>query len=773
MDLLLAWVLYPVVLLALCVGVGCLLTERGSLMIPAGLAGICVIAGLATATSATAPAATALCALVALAGLAVRRPWRRYRPSPALALAALGVFAVFAAPVVLSGSATFAGYIKLDDTSTWLNITDHLLAHGRSTGDLHASSFQINLQYYLGTTGYPVGSFLPFGVARALSGQDAAWVFQPYLAFLAAALALALDALVAPLVVSPRWRAAAVFVAAQATLLYGYSLWGGVKELATAVLLATLAAAATEWVLLAFSGAALLAVLGPGALPWLGPLTLALAAVQRRALVRPVLAAALLTLPTWLIAKAFIEGGGPLYTNGAGLYNLTHPLSAFQLVGIWPSGDFRLYPHSMLLTDVLMAAALALAAYGLWAGRRSTLALYAIECLGGCVLIALTSVPWIAAKALASAAPLVLLAACTGAALLWQRGRRAAAIGGIGLLGFGVLWSNALGYHSVWLAPPPQLAELHALAPHAKGPTLVAEYDVYADRHFLRAADPTGAADYRTYTVPLRSGVTLTKEAYADLDAFYPATLLAYRSILTRRSPADSRPPAPFARVWSGRYFQLWQQPLHATERVLAHLPLGDAASHPFCGYASSGYSSACATQPANRPSCAQVAALQRNAPGGRLVGVPRAQPIVVPAGSLHGPRSWSTANGLLSPSGPGSASGAVQVPAAGRYRVWLGGSFGRAVELRIDGRAAGGARDELNNIGQFVELNVMQLSAGQHQLQFSVPAGDLLRPGSGARNDSLSSVVLAAPQDATSVVALTARQACGGSFDWIEVLAP
>ena len=49
-----------------------------------------------------------------------------------------GVFAVFAAPVVLSGEATFAGYIKLDDTATWLAITDRVMEHGRNLDGLAA-----------------------------------------------------------------------------------------------------------------------------------------------------------------------------------------------------------------------------------------------------------------------------------------------------------------------------------------------------------------------------------------------------------------------------------------------------------------------------------------------------------------------------------------------------------------------------------------------------------------------------------------------------------
>ena len=99
------------------------------------------------------------------------------------------MFAVYAAPIVLSGEPTFAGYIKLDDTATWMALTDRVMQHGRSLADLAPSTYEATLAFNLGA-GYPVGVFLPLGVARALVGQDVAWLIQPYMAFMAALLAL-------------------------------------------------------------------------------------------------------------------------------------------------------------------------------------------------------------------------------------------------------------------------------------------------------------------------------------------------------------------------------------------------------------------------------------------------------------------------------------------------------------------------------------------------------------------------------------------------------
>ncbi len=82
-----------------------------------------------------------------------------------------------------------------------------------------------------------MGSLMPLGVGHTLLSTDTAWLWQPYLCFLAAMVAIGVYALAAPLV-RTRWpRAVAAATAASAALLYGYVLWGGIKELSEAFLL--------------------------------------------------------------------------------------------------------------------------------------------------------------------------------------------------------------------------------------------------------------------------------------------------------------------------------------------------------------------------------------------------------------------------------------------------------------------------------------------------------------------------------------------------------
>jgi hypothetical protein len=133
-------------------------------------------------------------------------------------------------------------------------------------------------------------------------------------------LALSLYALLKGLFPGPALRAAAAFIAAQPAILFGYALWGGIKELAGAGLLA-LIAALLPWTLerraraaipIAAAAAALVCVLSLPGGGWLFPALLAAAGVAflvpRRALVAKtavlVAATAVLAVPAFVAAAS-------------------------------------------------------------------------------------------------------------------------------------------------------------------------------------------------------------------------------------------------------------------------------------------------------------------------------------------------------------------------------------------------------------------------------------------------------------------------------------
>ena len=211
MALVTAWIAFPLLLGLLSLGCGLLVAHvaagsiRGALVPPTGFALLIVLSSLATMSDATANLAAPLVVGCAIAGVGLAAPRRGYRPNAWAAIAAIAVFAAYAAPTVLSGQATFDGYISLDDTSTWLAITDQVMQHGRSLAGLHPSTYQAALTSYISQSGYPAGSFLPLGIGGKLLGQDIAWLFQPTIAFAAAMLALGVYGLLDEIVASARY----------------------------------------------------------------------------------------------------------------------------------------------------------------------------------------------------------------------------------------------------------------------------------------------------------------------------------------------------------------------------------------------------------------------------------------------------------------------------------------------------------------------------------------------------------------------------------------
>ena len=246
MTLLVPWFLFPLVLGILSLGCGLLLERAagraipGPLLLPSGLALVSALAGLATLRDETAEVATPVVVAAAVLGLAGSIRHRR-RVDWWAAGCAVATFLAFGAPVLASGEATFAGYVTLDDTSTFLALVDRAMEHGRSLGGLAPSTYEATLSVNL-AHGYPMGALLPLGVGSRLIATDPAWTFQPYTAFLGALLALCIYHFAARLTPSRPVRAVVAFIAAQPALLYAFGLWGGVKEVFAAAVLALTAA---------------------------------------------------------------------------------------------------------------------------------------------------------------------------------------------------------------------------------------------------------------------------------------------------------------------------------------------------------------------------------------------------------------------------------------------------------------------------------------------------------------------------------------------------
>lgn len=730
----------------------------GALVLPAGFTVVVLAPQFTTLTGATAGLSGPLVVALAVAGLLLAPPWRD-RPSPWPVAAGVGTFAVFAAPIVLSGQATFAGYIKLDDTATYFAMTDRVMEHARSLAGLAPSTYEATLATTI-AYGYPTGGLMPLGIGHQLLAYDIAWLYQPYLAFMAALLGLTLYALLER-VVDARWlRAVFALLAAQAAILYGYVLWGGVKEIAGAWLVALVAALA-PWTLAARGRASVLPLAAacaalacieslPGSV-WLGPLFLALVALVawrrtrelvERAVVFAV-ATAVLAIPAFVAFADWRHHLGAFHSNDE-LGNLVGPLSGFQVFGIWPNGDFRLKPHDLTATYVLIAIVIAAALAGAWwAWRRRSWSLLAYACLAGigALVIVAVSSPWVGGKALAIAAPAFVALALAACGAGFSLGRLVEASLVATAIGAGVLWSNVLQYHDVWLAPRGQLHELETIGRRfaGVGPTLMTTYEPYGVRHFLRNADPEGASELRRRYDYLRNGTVLAKGGSADIDRFRLDQVLVYRTLVLRRGPAASRPPSVYNLAWQGRYYEVWVRPVHPPRRIVEHLSLGDT------------------TQAGGVPRCSDVRRLAREARGGSLLYA--VAPVAVP---------------VTTPPLSGTLTVDAELASGGRYTAWLAGDWYGLATVWVDGRKVGSRREELNWPGLFTDLGTIDLSPGPHRVRITLDRGGW-QPGSGGVSYSFGPLTLS-PLDTRrnemdSVPPADARSLCGRRLDWIEAV--
>jgi hypothetical protein len=358
----------------------------------------------------------------------------------------------------------------------------------------------------------------------------------------------------------------------------------------------------------------------------------------------------------------------------------------------------------------------------------------------GCAIYVPLSSPWVGGKTLAMASPAFLAAAAAGCGA--GLAKRRVLEGGIVALAIvvGVVWSNVLQYHKVLLAPRGQLHELETIGNliAGQGPTLMTDYQAYGARHFLRRSDPEAASELRFRFDYLTNGQTLPAGESADIDRFRLESVRVYRTLVLRRGPAESRPPSVYGLVWSGRYYEVWQRPVHPAQTIIEHLGLGDA------------------NQAAAVPHCSEIARLARLPDVTTLATATRPQAI------------W-----LGYPHLAGVTRVQVTLAAPGRYAAWLGGDWDGRSSISVDGHEVGALRMELNWPGVFSQLGTVSLAAGRHLVTIDSQRGGW-QPGSAATPYSYGPAALSSVDSRESIETFApkdARSLCGRRLDWVEAL--
>jgi hypothetical protein len=801
-----AWLIYPVVLAVLSCGCG-LLVRRvagvalpAALVLPVGFATLVVVGTALTFLDATAELAAPAMALLALVGFVVAGRGAlgpRVRSGRAWvwpAVAALLPAVAIAAPVLLTGQPGFTGYTRIVDLAFQLDLAQQFVTGGRSIPADPQSSFESVVARTLGA-GYPGGVQAVLGATAQVSAIDPIWAGQPYLAFLGAMLGLSLWWLLRGAIGSQPGRAVAAGVAAQPTILYAYGITGGVKELGAATMVAlcaalltvlpreerTSAAALLPLVLAVVAG---LAVFTLGIVPWIAVLLVVvfgpgLVRARRLRRLRSGRAGLAVALGIVVVAVPLVAAAvrvAPLLSDGgpADLGNLAAPVPAWAAIGPWLTPDHR-YPleaaGSETLTAVLAALVLLLAVTGVAnAVARRDRVLLAAGAAGavGLAVVLWRGSAWVELKAITTTAPLCVALAFAGAAALGRTRRlRPLAVVAGGLVIVAVVAGNALVYRGTSLAPYDRLAELQDIAERfeGQGPTLHPHYEEHAE-YLLREVGAVGLAndldlEFEGLRPAAPSGIRFVR----DLDTFTLEALRRFDLIVTRRDPTASRPPSAFTLVATTPHYTVWQR-REQGPRVVAHVPLE--------------------TGPGKRTPevCAGLARELRAAgPDARLAYAPAPDGLLVAPSEVRAPWPYSGGAARLA-RGPGSVRYEASVKEAARYAVWLQGSFGREVEVSVDGRPIGDLRWQGNYPEHYEPVATVQLAAGEHVIEVTRGGGSAL-PGTGnelameGTITRIGPIVLAPPESVASPVLTVERgetaRACRNRdwWDWAEVVLP
>jgi len=601
-SLLVYWLAVPLLVLACAWGIGWLLVVAvagmSGLRASRRMAAVAVLSGFAVFTfagsllyawSATAPLFAAVAMFASAAGwflLLVANRGRRLvfsGSSAASWVAGIAAMALSGAAVLISGEATFAGYKKLDDTATWLAFADHLPAYGRATEVLAPSAYEAALAVNLGE-GYPFGSVVPLAFASQLTGLDPAWMFQPLLSLWCVVLAVAMREVVLR-TGHGTWSATAIaVVASQAALLYGYGLWGGVKEMAAAATIVTAYVLATRsgpesnvgpvsTAGLVGATGALTGILGAAGIVWLVPAFAAMV-FQRRREGRARHASAT-TIAAGLAAVAAIASQGwrflppmarsPFDDDAFG--NLSGRIDPWQAIGVWPAaGDFRSGADLPVIAGVIIAVAAVAWLYAVWSftGRRDRDGTGLLALIAGvplaALVIAVAVSPWVGAKALAIASPVVLVGALTGAVRFTARMRITGIFACVAIV-FGVAWSDVMAVQGASLAPRAELEELEVIGERfsGRGPTFVGFDNPYATRHFLRRLNPESATDIRRRVLATRRGIEVGEGVDVAPGMLAPGALDSYNLVVVRRN-AENPADTGFRTVFTTGSFEVWER---------------------------------------------------------------------------------------------------------------------------------------------------------------------------------------------------------------------
>jgi hypothetical protein len=445
---------------------------------------------------------------------------------------------------------------------------------------------------------------------------------------------------------------------------------------------------------------------------------------------------------------AFIHG----FNRVAGT-NTYGPVSPLEVLGIWPTSNYRLNAAGgAQLTGLATAiAAAAVLLGGVWWLRRRNFALpVALLACAVLYLAALASSgEYSQAKALMIAAPPAMLIAIRP--LLFEFGRRSSArlawAAVAVLFVAGAVYSSLLVLRDAPIGPPGHGSELRAFIPTLRGePVLYAGQDRYAAYELMGADTHVPLVEFPDADVsPNPEKPFDTGDAYSpiDFDSFSKGTLDRFPYVITGRAAWNSEAPANFRRVAATPSYLLWKR-ADATPEDRHVLLEG--------------------TEAGARADCA--------APEIRILTASPGRAGLFPAVAIGSKASWSPDSTLQ---GGELASQSLRLP-RGRWRLSLqyfspfdltlsAAGFEQPLEAALDGQRP--STISLASNGQFWPAGTLASDGGRVRFTVTASEPSTLQELSGYSGSAQLGELVAVRAEPHDTVPIAAS--CGNWIDWFE----
>ncbi|MEA2201813.1 MAG: hypothetical protein QOI89_2409 [Solirubrobacteraceae bacterium] len=264
--------------------------------------------------------------------------------------------------------------------------------------------------------------------------------------------------------------------------------------------------------------------------------------------------------------EKFVSRGASNNISKTNLGNLVGPLPGWEAFGVWNNPDYQLPPLSAFSGGMWTAFVLALVIVGcavLLRSRRWMLPLAAAASVVVWAYAAHSQSPYVAAKALVIASPLLLLVAALG--LVGPRAIRPARWSLLPPLLAVALFVRVAD--SSWEAmrfskvgPTNHLVELRTLRPLLGSKRTLYLGDDDFIQWELAGARVTPAYFAGTAEVALRPEKAFTYGEPLDFDTVAPAVLNEFDWVITTRDAAGSEPPPAMRLVRMTRSYALWRR---------------------------------------------------------------------------------------------------------------------------------------------------------------------------------------------------------------------